>query len=647
MSQSAPIKLIAIFIFFLALCEASFASNRTALIYVNGIQNTIEDAKRTTNRIDEILEKSPNHQGASKRTFFVVYVWNPIGWFGSKNGPDLEQDKMELFLLKTAEENYASDFRKIMAPHNASAVVDVGAAIKVKSYLDRIAQGATSLERMGKITATDMEDTRNVALSIVQSVLNIGPAIVVAHSQGNLLANLAYATLASEFGNDTSKKIRVVNIANTSQFSVNNLSFTHAGDAALFSAATKAIAPTGDQSLQTLPGRTGWWRDSLACSGSCDFTIGTASFGAPTTSINRPNTADAVPDRFLDHSILYTYLSTAIVPIANALGVSFSALAEGFADRFEDLIYAAAASLDGPASSYYYSTKFGTAGNGNGQFNSPMGIAIDPISHDIIVADTANSRIQIFSSAGTYRSQFGTPGVEVGRFRYPNAVAIDPVSRNIVVADSGNSRIQIFSAAGVYLNQFGGFGIGSGQFGWPAGVAIDPTNQNIVVTDDDTYDPRNARVQIFNSSGKYLRQFGSFGTGNGQFGGTGGTNGVGIDPTSRNIIVAEGSNSRVQIFSPTGVYLDQFGSRQSGNYNFNSPYGVAVDPVSRNIIVTDLNECYLKIFSSAGVFINQLGECGSGDGQVYFPAGVAVDPTTQAIAVAEIHNNRIQVFARR
>ena len=36
MSQSALLKLIAIFISFLAFCEASFASNRTALIYVNG-----------------------------------------------------------------------------------------------------------------------------------------------------------------------------------------------------------------------------------------------------------------------------------------------------------------------------------------------------------------------------------------------------------------------------------------------------------------------------------------------------------------------------------------------------------------------------------------------------------------------------------
>ena len=54
-----------------------------------------------------------------------------------------------------------------------------------------------------------------------------------------------------------------------------------------------------------------------------------------------------------------------------------------------------------------YLSQFGTHGRGNGQFNQPSGIAIDPTSHNIVVADYGNNRVQIFSSAGVYLSQFG------------------------------------------------------------------------------------------------------------------------------------------------------------------------------------------------------------------------------------------------
>ena len=47
----------------------------------------------------------------------------------------------------------------------------------------------------------------------------------------------------------------------------------------------------------------------------------------------------------------------------------------------------------------------------NGSFNSPTGIAIDPSSGNVYVADTANNRIQVFSSNGTFISKWGKYGI--------------------------------------------------------------------------------------------------------------------------------------------------------------------------------------------------------------------------------------------
>ena len=70
---------------------------------------------------------------------------------------------------------------------------------------------------------------------------------------------------------------------------------------------------------------------------------------------------------------------------------------------------------------------------------------MDPISHNIVVADYGNDRVQIFNSAGEYLSQFGSTGSANAQFNRPYGVAIDPTSHKIVVVDQNNNRVQIFA----------------------------------------------------------------------------------------------------------------------------------------------------------------------------------------------------------
>jgi DNA-binding beta-propeller fold protein YncE len=94
-----------------------------------------------------------------------------------------------------------------------------------------------------------------------------------------------------------------------------------------------------------------------------------------------------------------------------------------------------------------FNQSFGTLGSGSGQFDSPIGVAVDS-SGNVYVADYDNNRIDRFNFSnptGTFTS-FGNAGSGNGQFINPFGVAVDS-SGNIYVADSGNNRIVQLSVA--------------------------------------------------------------------------------------------------------------------------------------------------------------------------------------------------------
>jgi NHL repeat-containing protein len=81
--------------------------------------------------------------------------------------------------------------------------------------------------------------------------------------------------------------------------------------------------------------------------------------------------------------------------------------------------------------------------------NGPEGIAVDPSSGNIYVADTANHRIQVFSSNGTFITKWGEYTVGEVRppsgMRFPEGIAVDQEG-NVYVADTANNRILGFTS---------------------------------------------------------------------------------------------------------------------------------------------------------------------------------------------------------
>jgi len=90
---------------------------------------------------------------------------------------------------------------------------------------------------------------------------------------------------------------------------------------------------------------------------------------------------------------------------------------------------------------------------------------------------------------------------EDGLFRQPTDVAWDSKG-NIYITDGYiNSRVAKFDKNGDWVKQWGTKGTGPGQFNLPHSIAID-RNDNIYVGDRS-----NRRIQVFDTEGKFLRQF--------------------------------------------------------------------------------------------------------------------------------------------
>uniref|UniRef100_A0A3Q3K835 RING-type E3 ubiquitin transferase n=1 Tax=Monopterus albus TaxID=43700 RepID=A0A3Q3K835_MONAL len=83
--------------------------------------------------------------------------------------------------------------------------------------------------------------------------------------------------------------------------------------------------------------------------------------------------------------------------------------------------------------------KFGSHGEGNGQFNAPTGVAVDA-NGNIIVADWGNSRIQVFDSSGSFLSYINT---SADPLYGPQGLALTS-DGHVAVADSGNHCFKVY-----------------------------------------------------------------------------------------------------------------------------------------------------------------------------------------------------------
>jgi streptogramin lyase len=139
--------------------------------------------------------------------------------------------------------------------------------------------------------------------------------------------------------------------------------------------------------------------------------------------------------------------------------------------------------------------------------SDPAGLAIDTENRFLYVADVALDQVLVYD-ADSFKllRTIGTTGknhtlTTPGDFAKPIAVAVDK-DGNLYVADMLNARIEIFDADGNFIRAFGKRGDGPGYFSMPKGVAID-SDGHIWVSDS-----MQNRVQLYSQEGQLLMYMG-------------------------------------------------------------------------------------------------------------------------------------------
>ena len=281
-----------------------------------------------------------------------------------------------------------------------------------------------------------------------------------------------------------------------------------------------------------------------------------------------------------------------------------------------------------------YLLQFGASGSGEGQFSSAKGVAVSSAGN-VFVADSANNRVQEFSTTGSYQQSFGPACSKTSStsLSTPAGVAVD-WQGNVWVLDTGNDRIVEYSAEGACIAVFGTKGTGAGQFEAPQGIAVDQFG-NLWVADTG-----NERIQeISSTTGKSLLTFGAKGPGEGQF--EGGPTAVAVDAQG-DVWASDTGNYRLQEFSPQGKFTRAVGSKGTGESQFGTgPAGVAVNPQGTQVSVIDPGNGRIETFNAEGKYTGKAGSEGSGSFQFKSPVGVALDPTGD-LYVVDSGNARVQ-----
>jgi peptidylamidoglycolate lyase len=142
---------------------------------------------------------------------------------------------------------------------------------------------------------------------------------------------------------------------------------------------------------------------------------------------------------------------------------------------------------------------------GQNRFVLPHGLRVD--SHDHVwVTDLGLQQVLEFSHDGELLLTLGTErsaGLDAGHFNRPTDVGFAPDGSILVSDGYGNSRIAKFAADGHFLLDWGRKGNGPGEFDTPHGVVVD-TQGHVYVADRG-----NARIQVFNLNGEFIRSWSS------------------------------------------------------------------------------------------------------------------------------------------
>lgn len=255
------------------------------------------------------------------------------------------------------------------------------------------------------------------------------------------------------------------------------------------------------------------------------------------------------------------------------------------------------------------------------KFGGVAAVATDS-SDNVYVFHRGKKPIMVFDRDGKYLRSWGDDLVKTA-----HGLRVDH-ENHVWITDIGNHLVRKFNAEGKLLLTLGKKdqpGDSPDQFNKPTDVAVTPAGDFYV---SDGYG--NSRVVKFAKDGKYLKEWGKKGKGEGEFNLP---HVVCLDDQGR-VYVGDRENDRVQVFDPDGKFLSQW--KKSG-----APFGLFLG--KERAWVADGRANSVNILNLKGEPVGRFGAKGKEAGQLTLPHWICVD-SKGAAYVAEVSGQRVQKF---
>lgn len=198
------------------------------------------------------------------------------------------------------------------------------------------------------------------------------------------------------------------------------------------------------------------------------------------------------------------------------------------------------------------------------------------------------------------------------------------IGQFIYVTDTNNKQVQVFDSSGTQVFQFGKQGTGDGQFQFPYGITGDKKG-NVYVA--DLY---NGKISIFDSKGKFIKNFVDD-TNKADFLKSPG----GLRIYNNELYVTDIQSSRVIKYDlKTGKKLLEITAASAKDDTLSAPNAVTIDS-DKNIYVSDSGNQRIVVYDKTGKFIRIINGSTDGKGSSKFvnPRGVGVEPNGTLLMV--------------
>ncbi|MGE5707291.1 MAG: protein kinase domain-containing protein, partial [Bacteroidota bacterium] len=215
---------------------------------------------------------------------------------------------------------------------------------------------------------------------------------------------------------------------------------------------------------------------------------------------------------------------------------------------------------------------FGKAGFGQGEFQQPRGLYIDP-NRNVLVSDTENGRIQVFNPQGRFLKQI-RPVPSQESFRFPRALASNTLDI-LYIVDDLDFRIYKYDSHGRQLAIWKRARTGDENPAIPGRIVISPSGQIYLS------EPNNHRVLLFDANEKFVMAIGRQGELQSPMG-------LALDPRGFLCVLDYGLAS-VVVYDKRGMKVANFGKRGNGPGEFAVPRDLAVDRFGFLYVADTLN----------------------------------------------------------